>query len=207
MTQSNTNPTDCNLQDEIDLFDLLESLWAHKIFIGLVALAFALAGWTYATYKPGKPDTYTAKAVLEVGSYVTSIGQIVTFEPAGDLVQVINKTTGVKASLLRGSNSLVELGATALVPKDANELLVQVVDFVMKRHEAVVGLIGKERLIRPTALIGSIQIQQQSLSEKRAEISILSVILGLILASMAILFRKFQVRRNKCGKARIEKGS
>lgn len=207
MTQLNSSPPDCGAQDEIDLFDLLQSLWGYKVFIGLVAFVFAAAGWAYATYKPGQPDTYSAKAVLAVGSYVASTGQIFSLEPAGDLAQVINQTTGLKASLLRGSTGLVKISATAHAPKDAEELLGEVVEFVIKRHEAVGWLLGKEKIIRTTALIGDTKIQQSSLSEKRLEIIVLGVIVGLFLGSVAVLVWQSYVRRIKHAKARIEKES
>lgn len=206
MTQTSHPTTDCNPQDdEIDLFELFETLWVHKVFIGLVTLVFALAGLAYATYKPVKPDTYTAKAVLEVGSYVISTGEIVTLEPGGDLVQVISQTTGVKAQLLRGSGSLVELEATHLQPEAANQSLIEAVDFIVKRHQAVVQQIGQDRLIRPTAMMGTIKNQKQSLSDKTVAILVISTLLGLIVASMTILLRKSYIQRKQRAEARLEK--
>jgi len=184
---------------------LFETLWAHKVFIGLVTLVFALAGLAYATYKPSKPDTYTAKAVLEVGSYVISTGQIVTLEPGGDLVQIISQTAGVKAKLLPGSGSLVELEATHLQPEAAIQSLAEAVDFIVKRHQAVGQQIGQDRLIRPTAMMGAIKDQKQSPSDKTTAILVISTLLGLIVASMTILFRKSYIERKQRAEARLEK--
>ncbi len=208
MSQTSPPTTDYNPQDdEIDLFEVFETLWAHKVFIGLVILVFAFAGLAYVTYKPGKPDTYTAKAVLEVGSYVISTGQIVTLEPGGDLVQVISQTAGVKAQILRGSSSLLELEATHLQPEEANQSLIGVVDLIVKRHQAVGQQIGQDRLIRPTAMMGAIKIQKQSLSDKMTAILVISTLLGLILASMTILFRKSYIQRKQRAEARVEKAA
>lgn len=206
MTQTSPPTTDQNPQgDEVDLFELFEILWSHIVFISLVTLVFALAGLAYATYKPGHPDTYTAKAVLEVGRYITSTGEIVTLEPGGDLVQVISQTAGVRAQLLRGSSSLVELEATHLQPEAANHSLLGVVDFIVKRHQAVAQQIGQDRLIRPTQMMGAINNQKKSLSDKTTTILVISTLLGLILSSITILARKYYIQRKWPVETRVEK--
>lgn len=198
--------TDCTSRDdEIDLFMLAETLWAHKFFIGLTTFVFALAGLAYSSYKPSQPDTYTAKAVLEVGSYAISTGQIFSLELGGDLVQIINQVTRAKARLLRGSASLIQIEVTHAQSEKANESLGQAVDFVVKRHQAVSRQIGVDRLIRPTSMIGVVQLQKHSLSEKKALIIAGSVLLGLALSVMLVLLRKFYIQHTQRAVERMAK--
>lgn len=205
MSQTSPPTTDYNPQDdEIDLFELFETLWTHKVFIGLVTLVFALAGLAYATFKP---KTYTAKAVLEVGSYFSN-GLILSVEPGENLAQVISQievisqTEGVKANLLRGSDRLVELEATNLQPEAAIQSLVEAVDFIVKRHQEVEQRIGQVRLIRSTAMVGAIKEQK---SDETTTILVISTLLGLILAFMTILFRKSYLQFKLRAEARLEK--
>ena len=206
MTQTSPPKTDYKPQDdEINLFEFFETLWTNKVFIGLVTLVFTLAGLAYATYKSGQPDTYTAKAVLEVGSYIASTGAIVTLEAGGDLVQVISHTAGVKAQLLKGSSRLVELEATHLQLDQANQSLIGAVDFIVKRHQAVGQKIGQDRIIRPTAMMGAIKVQKQSPSDKKTAILVISTLLGLIVASNTIFFWKSYIQHKQRAEARVMK--
>ena len=52
-----------NNDDDIDIGFLLGSLWDHKIFIGLLAVVFALAGLAYATLST---PIYQADALVQV---------------------------------------------------------------------------------------------------------------------------------------------
>ena len=66
--------------DEIDLFDLLKTLWRWKWFvIGITAGAF-VAAFLFLTLQPEKPDTYTARADVQVGKIAN-----VNIESVGDL--------------------------------------------------------------------------------------------------------------------------
>ncbi len=200
MTYLKTMVSQADEKNHIDFFDFFSFILKYKVSITLTALCFASLGWVYATFKPGQPDTYSASVVLQVGSYISSTGQIFTFESAGDLVQFVHQTTGARASLLRGSSSLIEINQSAHQSEDAIKSLDQVVGLILARHKSIQFLLREEKVVRSTELIRGIRIQRSSIADKRLELVILGLILGFVFGLMMALiwemFIRFRMRRN-----------
>lgn len=201
MVQQTNGQQNCGLDArEINLFECIEIFWAHKIFIIFMTVAFALAGFSYATLQPAQKDTYTADAVLEVGSYITSSGEIAILELGGNLVNVITEVAAVDAQMLQGSSSVIKLEATDVQSARARASLQKAIEYILKRHKMVAQKIGEERLIRPTAMVGEIHVQKHSTLYRKKLVVAVSILLGLIFSAILILLRKAYVSQRRRAK-------
>ena len=72
------------LDDEIDLIELLRTLYSSKNLIIIVTLAFSLLAFIYTTQKEVE---YQSTVILEVGSYDLSNGEKKLVEPVSSLIK------------------------------------------------------------------------------------------------------------------------
>jgi LPS O-antigen subunit length determinant protein (WzzB/FepE family) len=72
------------LDDEIDLVELLRTLYSSKKLIIIVTLAFSLLAFIYTTQKEVE---YQSTVILEVGSYDLSNGEKKLVEPVSSLIK------------------------------------------------------------------------------------------------------------------------
>lgn len=108
-------------EDEIDLFDLLKTLWRWKWFVlGITAAAF-LAALLFLTLQSEKPDTFTATADVQVGKIanvnIESVGDLSAYlqsdefvggnEALQDLVYKFNNFEGMQFPDSRNTNFIV----------------------------------------------------------------------------------------------------
>jgi LPS O-antigen subunit length determinant protein (WzzB/FepE family) len=120
-------------EDEIDLKELLLTLYKNKKLIAAVTFAFTLAGIAYAFIKE---PVYEVKAVLEVGGYKTS-GAVNFVENPQNMIKRIeleNPESIEGISLLKGTQNLVEIVTHAKSNEAGIETLKNIVDSVQKVH-------------------------------------------------------------------------
>ena len=67
-------------EDEIDLFDLLKTLWRWRWFVIGLTAAVGVAALAYVLLKPDPPVSYTAKADVQIGKIAN-----INIESVGDL--------------------------------------------------------------------------------------------------------------------------
>ena len=72
------------LDDEIDLVELLRTLYSSKKLIIIVTLAFSLLAFIYTTQKEVE---YQSTVILEVGSYDLLNGEKKLVEPVSSLIK------------------------------------------------------------------------------------------------------------------------
>jgi LPS O-antigen subunit length determinant protein (WzzB/FepE family) len=80
----NSNLNNEYLDDEIDLVELLRTLYSSKKLIIIVTLAFSLLAFIYTTQKEVE---YQSTVILEVGSYDLSNGEKKLVEPVSSLIK------------------------------------------------------------------------------------------------------------------------
>ena len=80
----NSNLNNEYLDDEIDLIELLRTLYSSKKLIVIVTLAFSLLAFIYTTQKEVE---YQSTIVLEVGSYDLINGEKKLVEPVSSLIK------------------------------------------------------------------------------------------------------------------------
>lgn len=59
------------VDDEIDIFNLLEILWEQKVIIILFSVLFMFSGYGYTVLEGRKPIVYQGKILIETGAYVS----------------------------------------------------------------------------------------------------------------------------------------
>ena len=80
----NSNLNNEYLDDEIDLLELLRTLYSSKKLIIIVTLAFSLLAFIYTTQKEAE---YQSTVTLEVGSYDLINGEKELVEPVSSLIK------------------------------------------------------------------------------------------------------------------------
>ncbi len=83
-------------EDEIDLFDLLKTLWKWRALVLGITAAGLLAAFAYTLIKPEKPVTHTAEAVVQIGKVAD-----VLIESRGDILVYV-RSDGFLAGLEDG---------------------------------------------------------------------------------------------------------
>jgi len=91
------------LDDEIDLIELLRTLYSSKKLIIIVTLAFSLLAFIYTTQKEVE---YQSTVILEVGSYDLSNGEKKLVEPVSSLIKKLKVDLVYKKQLEFGDLKL-----------------------------------------------------------------------------------------------------
>lgn len=185
--------------DEIDFFELWNILWAKKLLVmGLTALC-GFSGLLFATFHPGKPDQYVYTVLVEIGRYFTQTGEIQTLESPHDLVLILNQQTGgAKASVPRGSTSVVSLETNSVDATIAKQDLDRALAFITDRHEILASRL-QEKLLTSSGPVAEPTVMVLSLKNKRLQVVALSAIAGLLLSAVWVLVANAVQR--KAGKA------
>lgn len=186
--------------DEIDFFELWNILWAKKLLVmGLTALC-GFGGLLIATFHPGKPDQYVYTVLVEIGRYFTQTGEIQTLESPHDLVLILNQQTGgAKASVPRGSTSVVSLETNSVDATIAKQELERALAFITDRHEILASRL-QEKLLTSSGPVAEPTVMVLSLKNKRLQVVALSAIAGLLLSAVWVLVAN-AVQQRKAGKA------
>ena len=108
----NSNINNEYLDDEIDLIELLRTIYSSKKLIILITLASALLAFIYIAQKE---SVYQSTVIIEVGSYDLLSGEKKIIEPVSILIkklkinqisQQLNKLNFISIEFLRNSTSL-----------------------------------------------------------------------------------------------------
>jgi len=91
------------LDDEIDLIELLRTLYSSKKLIIIVTLAFSLLAFIYTTQKEVE---YQSTVILEIGSYDLSNGEKKLVEPVSSLIKKLKVDLVYKKQLEFGDLKL-----------------------------------------------------------------------------------------------------
>lgn len=185
---------------EIDFFELWNILWAKKLLVmGLTALC-GFGGLLFATFHPGKPDQYVYTVLVEISRYFTQTGEIQTLESPHDLVLILNQQTGgAKASVPRGSTSVVSLETNSVDATIAKQELERALAFITDRHEILASRL-QEKLLTSSGPVAEPTVMVLSLKNKRLQVVALSAIAGLLLSAVWVLVAN-AVQQRKAGKA------
>ncbi|MDB9864851.1 Wzz/FepE/Etk N-terminal domain-containing protein [Candidatus Thioglobus sp.] len=99
----NSNPNNEYLDDEIDLLELLRTIYSSKKLIILITLASALLAFIYIAQKE---SVYQSTVIIEVGSYDLLSGEKKLVEPVSILIKKLKVNLIYKQQLKLGSNKL-----------------------------------------------------------------------------------------------------
>ena len=131
----NSNLNNEYLDDEIDLIELLRTLYSSKKLIIIVTLAFSLLAFIYTTQKELE---YQSTVILEVGSYRLLDGEKKLFEPVSSLIKKlkINQISKQLDELNYKSieDQFLEISYTSPSPESNEKLINEAIRFIEENH-------------------------------------------------------------------------
>ncbi|AHF02237.1 hypothetical protein THIAE_04445 [Thiomicrospira aerophila AL3] len=191
--------------DEIDLFELFETLWAQKWLIAAVTALTGVFAFLFVLFAPSKADSYQGEVLLEVATVQMLSGQsaeVVTVEELADLHAIIPKIAGVSSSVNRGDSKVVTLSFGHHSKENVESRLIGAVEIIQARHELLLSRMQNIALIQPTTQVGEISLALVSPKQNRLDklnlILAVGLVLGLMLGVFIALIRSaIQKRRAK----------
>ena len=141
----NSNLNNEYLDDEIDLLELLRTLYSSKKLIIIVTLAFSLLAFIYTTQKE---VGYQSTVILEVGSYDLINGEKKLIEPVSSLIKKLKVNLIYKNQLEFGDlelndkklnfksieDQLLEINYTSPSPEFNENLINEAIIFSQESH-------------------------------------------------------------------------
>jgi len=184
--------------DEIDLFELFQTLWQQKWLILATTLTAPILAFVFTVSQPVKPDTFQGKALIEIGSYVSQDGVLQIIERTQDLAVIISQQLKVQANVPKTSVKLLEIQTSSIDQEKSAEKLQEAIDFVLDRHEKFTSNQLKENVIQPTQVVGQTSVDRVSPKDKLKLILAVAFVLGGMLGVfMALIRNAIQKRRQQ----------
>jgi len=168
------------LHDEIDLIEILRTLYSSKKLIILITLASALLAFAYLSQKEAE---YQSTVILEVGSYNLIKGEKKIIEPVSSLIKKLKvdlvykkqlefgnlKLNGRKLNFNSIEDQLLEINYTSPSPEFNETIINEVITFSRGSHaQILVNIVNSfsNKIMAIDAEIGflknSIESQQES---------------------------------------------
>lgn len=185
--------------DEIDIFKMWDIVLAKRLIVFGISLLSSLGGFLYATLPLGTADQYSVVVFLEIGRYISQNNGIQPLESPNDLAFVLNQQNlGARASVPRGSASVLSIEAEHVDSVVARQRVDSALAFVIKRHESLAKQLPERMLTRSGIVAQPIQMLK-SIKSKRAQVSAISAICGLLIGIFVAIFAN-AVQQRKASK-------
>ena len=144
----NSNLNNEYLDDEIDLLEILRTIYSSKKLIIILTLAFSLLAFIYTTQKELE---YQSTVILEVGSYRLLDGEKKIVEPVSSLIKKLKVDLVYKKQLEFGylklndkklnfksiEDQLLEINYTSPSPEFNEKLINEVIIFSQESHVGI----------------------------------------------------------------------
>ncbi len=182
--------------DEIDLFELFQTLWQQKWLILTTTIVAPLLAYVFTVSKPVNPDVFQAKALIEIGTYATEMGELHQIERSQDLALIIGEQLGVTVSIPKTSMKLLEIQTSSVNQNEAETKLESAINFVISRHEKYAASQLKANVIQPTQVVGESKVIRVSPKDKLNLILAVAFVLGGMLGVFIALIRS-AIRKRK----------
>jgi LPS O-antigen subunit length determinant protein (WzzB/FepE family) len=144
----NSNLNNEYLDDEIDLLEILRTIYSSKKLIIILTLAFSLLAFIYTTQKELE---YQSTVVLEVGSYRLLSGEKKIVEPVSSLIKKLKvdlvykkqlefsylKLNDKKLNFKSIEDQLLEINYTSPSPEFNEKLINEVIIFSQESHVGI----------------------------------------------------------------------
>ena len=169
----NSNLNNEYLDDEIDLLELLRTLYSSKKLIIIVTLAFSLLAFIYTTQKEAE---YQSTVILEVGSYDLINGEKKLIEPVSSLIKKLKVNLIYKNQLEFGDlklndkklnfksieDQLLEINYTSPSPEFNETIINEAITFSQESHAETLDRIVNSLEKKIEVLKNLIESQQES---------------------------------------------
>lgn len=192
VTSNHTN------DDEIDLFELWQSLLNEKFWILFFTLVSIIFGVLFAY---SKTPIYSAAASVQVQqiqypfSEKAAAGHYISIEGEATTANLISNTSGVTvATPVAGMLGLTKEGAD---PKALRLDVERAYHQIKSRHEQIFNALKPlgVKEVMPTMLVGEISVSNDPVKPKKTLIIVVSGVLGLMLGLFVALIRQAVKKR------------
>ena len=179
------------MQDQVDIYEFINTLIKRKKLVLSVSLIFTLSAIAYiATAKP----IYGGKATIEIGQVLNSdlnMPFFKLFDEAKDLRFIIRKMTKVHVRIPRDTQ-LLQLSAEGSSKKVVQDKLEDCIHFITDRHKEISKTYaGKDSKIRMTQLIGTIDVYENPIKPKKKLIVGASLVTAFLFSIFLVFFLDF----------------
>ena len=180
-----------NYEDEIDLRELIKTLWIYKYLILIFTSFITILSIIYVLQKNPTP-IYKGSLYMEIGTIQDKNFQPVIIENAKDLAYILNLEFDVKAVIPKEILTINNLLPTKLIEisfenEDKNkirETLEKIKDYIIEKHKKDTKYY--ENIIM-TKQIGDIKISEEAINDKKDLILTVTFITGFIFSIFFIL--------------------
>ena len=191
--QQNNNPMPQQYDDEIDLFELFQTLWQQKWLILSTTLIAPVLAYVFTVLMPYKSDYYQGSATIELATIQVNSeasSQVVqVIEPLNDLAQLVPNLTSVSASAPRGASKVMEISTSGATKDQVNDKLNKAIAIIEQRHQAMLENLKDVQVINRTEQVGKISVVLKSPKDKLKLILAVAVVLGAMLGVFIALIR------------------
>ncbi|MDX4058256.1 Wzz/FepE/Etk N-terminal domain-containing protein [Aliarcobacter skirrowii] len=175
-------------EDEIDLRELFLTLWEKKVFIILFTLVVTLASIIYVLQKNPTP-IYQGSINIEIGKIQSENFGDKIIEAPQNLAYIIGLEFPVNASLVKGTQSLLQVKYSNENKDEIVSTLEKVKDFIIEKHQNETTFYQNKIM---TKQIGEIKISDTPINQPKKKLIVaVAFVTGFILSIFLVFFLKF----------------
>lgn len=181
-------------EDEIDLKELVKTLWTNKIKIILVTSIITVLAIVYAYFKNPTP-IYSGSVMVEIGEVKSDNPNRTYFDNTYNLKNLIENQYAVevelpkKASAKFNSNNTLTIVSNNIDKTEIKLSLNRVVEYIINRHEEKIKLYDGHIM---TKQIGEVSIGNNPINKpKKKLIVVVAFITGFIFSIFLVFFLEF----------------
>ncbi|RXJ90587.1 hypothetical protein CRV01_05385 [Arcobacter sp. CECT 8983] len=186
-------------EDEIDLRELLKTLWSYKKFIIILTSLTTIFSIVYVMLLNPKP-IYKGSLLIKIGEIKTQSSLELIDNPYNlkylieseyNIEQTPKKKTetGIEVSIPRSANSLIVINAKYYSKTDIKDKIENIYNDLVKNQKEKLKMYSE---FISTKKIGSIKIEEDSINKPNKKLIVLVTFLfGFIFSIILVFFLKF----------------
>ena len=195
--QQNNNPMPQQHDDEIDLYELFQTLWQQKLLILSTTIIVPILVYVFTVLMPYQSDYYQGSATIELATIQVQAHQdnqvIQVVEPISDLAQLVPSLTSVKASVPRDATKVLELSTSGASKEQVFDKLNNAIQIIEQRHQKILDNLKEVQIISATEQVGQNSIgvispKAQRMSKLKLILAV-AVMLGVMLGAFIAIIR------------------
>lgn len=179
-------------EDEIDLKEILKTIWKFKVFIIIFTSYFTLLSILYVTQKIVIP-IYQGKIYLEIGQIQNKNFAPISIEDVNDLAYILNLELNVRANIPKQTKNLLEVTFNNEDKNIIIETLIKVRDYVVQKHKKQTEFY--ENIIL-TKQIANIEIGNTPINKINKKLIVLISFISSFILALFLIFL-FDVIKNR----------
>jgi len=195
-------------EDEIDLRELFQTIWAKKVFIAGFTILVTLMAGIYLFFKNPIP-IYKGTLLVEIGEVLSNDFKRLYLDNPNDLAIVLENSQNVEVSIPKKTNNLIMLSSTSQDKQQISKNLNKAYRFILQRDEQKAKVFKNVIMTKQinnttesvspivtstfmTKEIGGINIDDKPINTpKKKLIIVVTFVTGLILSIFLVFFWEF----------------